>query len=382
MPMNSANPAASLLVDGVRADPYDYYEHLRDSAPIHWDSAWSGWIITRYKDVYDCLRDDRLSASRNLDVGHGDPATAEHMREMFTNWLVFSDPPLHTRLRSALKPPFAPARIDGLTPKVREYVEGLVDAIDTTSEFDFVACFARPLTAAVISHVLGVPDEHIERFTAWADDVARVAHSSAERGDRIFGGYRALWQYLEQLVREAATEPTDSFLSQLTHETDLTESEIVASGVMLLVGGIDTTRNQLGNTLIAISRAPGLWAALRRDPSLIPATIEEAVRYEGASRATVRIVSESHYRDGVKLNAGEKVMLVLGAANADPEHFADPRKVDPDRSEKRHVGFGFGRHFCIGAPLARMELRVAFERLTVRFAACTIVEPELSLGES
>ena len=292
------------------------------------------------------------------------------------------DPPDHTRLRRLVAGAFTPRAVAGLEPWIRDLTARLVAAADGTVGFDLIDTLAFPLPIAVICHLLGVPAEDRDQFRAWGHDVAATLdpQTAAAARAETYAAELALTGYLQDLVRERRANPDDSILSALIaaeEEGDrLSSSELVSTAVLLLIAGFVTTVNLIGNGTVALLGDPESWSRLGRDPALVPAAIEEILRYDSPVQLTTRVATEDVEVGGTVIAAGQPVVVCIGGANRDPEVFEQPDEFRIDRSDPgKHLAFSLGAHHCLGAALARLEGRIAIEELTRRYPALELAAP-------
>lgn len=357
-------------------DPYPYYERLRAQGRVHWLPP-GVWMVTRYDDCLELLRDERLSSdptrSNVFDLlvppGWGEGSAVDAMTRRL---LLFMDPPDHTRLRSLVSAAFTRRSVEELRSRIETISAELLHAVD--EEFDLVSQFAYPLPIAVIAELLGVPLADRERFGAWSRDLVQIVGVDDPNEETVAKGnstVEAFLDYFRSLVAERRTSPRDDLLSALIEAEDeghkLTEDELLSTCVLLLVAGHETTANLIANGTLALLDHPDEWSRLREDQSLTSAAVEELLRYDSPVQATARTTLEEMEVAGKVLSAGERIVLLLGSANRDPSRFDDPDVLRIDRSPNAHVAFGGGIHFCLGAPLARLEARIALPMLTQRF---------------
>jgi cytochrome P450 len=296
--------------------------------------------------------------------------------------LLTLDPPDHTRLRRLVSGAFTPRAIAGLEPWIREVTVRLLTATGGAAGFDLIDALAFPLPIAVISHLLGVPAEDQAQFRAWGHDVAaslEIQTAAAARAQSR-AAELALTGYLQDLVRERRAHPDDSILSALIAAEDegdrLTSGELVSTSLLLLIAGFETTVNLIGNGTVALLGEPGSWDRLRRDPALVPAAVEEMLRYDSPVQMTVRTATEDVEVGGRVIAAGRSVVVFIGGANRDPAVFEQPDEFRIGRPDPgRHVSFSLGMHHCLGAALARLEGRIAIEELTRRYPALELTAP-------
>jgi cytochrome P450 len=367
-------PELDLLAPEVVADPHPTFAQLRQRDPVHWSERHRAWVLTRYDDVSAAFRDRRLSSDRASPLARPNEAElagADPVISVLARWMVFRDPPDHTRMRRALRPAFAPSAIDALRGTVERVVDQLLAGLP--DEFDFLDQFATPLPAIVIAELLGVPPDDHDRFRAWSQDLAALVFASGlpDRHRRGREALTALADYLgEQLARRRA-QPADDLLGTLAvmQETgELTAEEATANAVLLLFAGHETTTGLLGNGLAVLLMHSDQLERLRADPSLTPSAVEELLRYEGPSKLMPRWAEEEVELRGRRIAPGELIYLVQAAANRDPEHFAEPDRLDLARHPNSHLGFGYGLHYCLGAPLARLETAIGVSRMLEHYA--------------
>jgi hypothetical protein len=359
-------------------DPFPVYRWLRDHEPVHRSPGLDAWVVTRYDDVLDVFdRPERFSSDRfrRADPRYAsDRPAVRDVVAVLRDWLVFRDPPDHTRLRALLQKTFTPRRLEATRPWIEGTIGALLDPIAERGETDFLRDFAFPLPALVIAHLLGAPPADTEAIKEWSDRLAAYLGGAVDERDNFAeaqAGLASLVAYFRALLDERRRRPGDDLMSALLraeHEGQrLTPDEVVANCVLLLFAGHETTTNLLGNGLYHLLRQPEQLAALRAEPGLVPGAVEELLRYDGPVPATLKIATEAVEWHGRRIAPGERVLPFLSAANRDPRRFAEPDALDVRRAPSRHLAFAFGIHFCLGAPLARLEARLALEVLLARF---------------
>ena len=357
-------------LDHLEINP-TYFELQRDEpvARVRLPYGGEAWLATRYEDVKTVLADPRFSRAAVREPGADVPRT---LPTMPTETDILSmDPPDHTRLRKLVAKAFTARRTEQLRQRAQELVDGLLDDMEAQGPpAELVEALAMPLPITIICEVLGVPFDDRGQFRAWSDAAMAITAFSPEE---IVAGNRALQDYIAGLVERKRAEPADDMLSALIaardNEDRLSEEELVSFGVTLLVAGHETTANQIGNFVFHLLRTPDRLGELRADPSLLPAAIEELLRFTalGGSAGFPRIATEEVELSGVTIKPGEAVFVNNVTANRDPSVFANPHELDFRREHNPHITFGHGAHHCIGAPLARMELQVALGTLLERF---------------
>jgi cytochrome P450 len=365
----------------VVADPYPALGRLREEDPVHWSEILGGWVLTRYADVRAALADPRLSADRITPfLARQAPTTHETVQALLRQvglWVVFTDPPTHTRLRSILGRGFTARTIEGLRPRIRQIVDQLLDRAAAAGEMDLIREFAYPLPVAVIGDLLGVPPGDRERLKAWSDELATFVGSALATPDKYARAARSvaeMHEYFGRLVARRRAAPADDLVTALVAGEGgeaLGEDELVANCVMLLFAGHETTTNLIGNGALALLRHPGEARAWREEPALTASAVEELMRYDGPGQAMVRVAREDVPVGGRVVGRGDRLFLMINAANRDPRQFAAPDRLDLRRADNRHLGFGHGIHFCLGASLARLEGQVALPALLARFPGLT-----------
>lgn len=362
-----------LLAPDVVMNPHPAFARLREQDPVHWSERHRAWVLTRYDDVSAAFRDLRLSSDRASPLAHASASGADGkdpVVSVLSRWMVFRDPPDHTRMRRALRAAFTPTAIGELRPIVERVVDELVD--DLSDEFDFVADFAVPLPALVIAELLGIPPEDHGQFRSWSEDLATLVFASG-LPDRHLRGRKALSAlsgYLgDQLARRRAEQRSDllGLLATAQAAGELTAEEAVANAVLLLFAGHETTTGLLANGLAVLLAHQDELARLRANRALIGSAVDEMLRYEGLSKLMPRWAVQEVEVRGRRIAPGCLVYLVQAAANRDPAQFADPDRLDLARDPNPHVGFGYGPHYCLGGALARLETATALSRLLDRW---------------
>jgi len=353
------------------ADPYPTYHRLRAEDPVHHNPL-GFWVLTRYEDVVAALRDPRLikepiAAFVAARFGAAMPAMGLSMLDR--------DPPDHTRLRGLVNKAFTPRVVEGLRPHIQKIVDGLLARVEGAGTMDLIEEFAYPLPVTVICQMLGVPVEDRERFKQWGLDIARgldaiLLPPDSDVARRSVAARHALADYFRALIAERRAAPRGDMLSDLIAAEEagdkLREDELLATCILLLVAGHETTVNLIGNGTLALLRHPDQLRRLRENPGLIGSAVEELLRYDGPVQRTARIPSSDITFDGLTIGKGEMVMPFIGAADRDPAQFPDPDRLDITRTDNRHIAFGWGIHFCLGAPLARVEGQIAISTLVQR----------------
>ena len=372
--MRDFDPAAAPF----RADPFPVYRWLRDEDPAHWNPHLKAWVLTRYEDVKRVCLDERMSSDRLrpffASLPGGEAARMAELIRILTLWMVFRDPPEHTRLRRLASRVFHVRSMQALRPNVEAIAAWLLERIGERPGFDFIGDFAGPLPALVIIDMLGAPRSELARLKRLSDEMALFigsARVSEAKYPRAEAATREMAELFRGLIAERRAAPREDLLSRLVHLEDdgerLSEDELVATCVLLLFAGHETTTHHLANGLLALTRFPAEMAKLRRSPGLAAAAVEELLRYDGPIGAQVRIVQEPQTLHGKSMQRGDRVFLMLNSANRDPRAFPEPDRLDLERNGVAHLTFGFGPHICLGFPLARLEGQVALPAVLARW---------------
>ncbi|MFJ8154144.1 cytochrome P450 [Streptomyces sp. NPDC094468] len=376
----STTPSAPAAVDPAElfADPYAVYARLREAGPVHRFTGTDGlpaWLVTRYDDVRQALADPRLS----LDKAHAKPGGYRGLAlppALDAN-LLNMDPPDHTRIRRLVSQAFTPRRIVRLREPVRRTADALLDAVAPLGRADLIADYAAPLPIAVICELLGVAEDDRPDFRSWTD--ALVVPDPA-RPDGAREAVRALLAYFAGLLARKRAEPADDLLSALIavrdEEDRLSEDELMSLAFLILFAGYENTVHLIGNAVLALLVDPPQLAALRADPARTGAAVEELLRYDGPVPLAIRrFPTEDVTIGGVAVPAGETVLLSLAAAHRDPRRFPEPDRLDLGRDGAGHLALGHGIHYCIGAPLARLEAEIALTALLERLPGLALDVP-------
>ncbi|WP_336207491.1 cytochrome P450 [Nonomuraea sp. LPB2021202275-12-8] len=356
------------------ANPYGVYAELRREAPVSFFEPTGQWLISRHADVNTLLRDRRLGRSYLHVATHEEfgkepePEFQEPFWRVIRAGMLDVEPPVHTRLRRLVSRAFTPRMVESLRPRVRAIAGGLVDAFVAKGGGDLIAEVAEPLPVTVIAEMLGIPEGDRHLLRPWSADIcgmyelnpAPEAQHTAVRAASEFAGY------LKELARERAARPGDDLISALAQIDELTQDELVGTCVLLLNAGHEATVNVTGNGWWSLFRNPAELVRLREDRGLLPSAIEELMRWDTPLQMFERWVLEDIEVGGVSIPRGVEVALLFGSANRDPEVFDDPDRLDVGRVDNPHISFGAGIHFCLGAPLARIELIESFGALMDR----------------
>ncbi|MFJ9040490.1 cytochrome P450 [Streptomyces sp. NPDC102406] len=378
--MNAPNTAPELFTWEFATDPYPAYAWLREHSPVHWTKLPSGveaWLVTRYADARQALADGRLSKNpdHHAEDAQGKNRTGipgERSANLMTH-LLNIDPPDHTRLRRLVSKAFTPRRIAQFAPRVQELTDGLIDRFAGSGEADLIHDFAFPLPIYAICDLLGVPAEDQDDFRDWAGMMIR--HGGGPRGG-VARSVKKMRGYLAELIHRKRDDLSDDLISGLIRASDhgehLTENEAAAMCFVLLFAGFETTINLIGNGVHTLLHHPAQRALLQRaiergEHELLDTGIEELLRFDGpVELATWRFATAPLTIGGQRIAPGDPVLVVLAAADRDPARFSEPDTLDLSRRDNPHLGYGHGIHYCLGAPLARLEGRTALETLLRR----------------
>jgi cytochrome P450 len=358
-------------------DPFPVFRWLREHDPVHWSASLNAWVVTRYADVFEIFNQPLKFSSdrfRKIDEKYASRRPAvQAVGEVLADWLVFRDPPDHTRLRSLLQKSFTPTQLLNSRDRIQVTIDALIDRVIARGEMDFISAVAFPLPATVIAILLGAPTEDLEAIKDWSDRLAAYLGGSVDGRDNFTearAGVVRLVEYFRALLRERARAPRDDLMSlMLRAEHDgerLSHDEVVANCVLLLFAGHETTTNLLGNGLFHLLHHPEQMRLLAQDPALVPNAVEEFLRYDGPVPATIKVATEDVEWHERRIRRGDMVLPFMSAANRDPRQFPNPETLDVRRTPNRNVAFAYGIHFCLGAPLARLEGQLTFETLLRR----------------
>jgi cytochrome P450 len=373
------------LMGQLLSDPYPVYDALRGASRVMWQEMMQSWLVTGYDEAITILKDhehfssERQRSNNRMVAQMTEQTDAGLMRRTAT--MLSVDPPDHTRLRGLANKAFTPRVVEAMRPHIQEITDSLLDAVEEPVRIDVVKHLAVPLPIIVIAEILGVSHSDREQFKAWSTDIAGVLGSSMQPQETMQRASRSseeLSAYFGGIIAERRKEPKDDLISALIaardHGDKLSEDELLATCILLLVAGNETTTNLIGNGMLALVRNAEARRELQEDPGVIVSAVEELLRYDGPVQATSRVVLEDVEFGGKQLKQGQMVIVFLGGANHDPSQFLEPQKLDLRRADNRHLGFGQGIHYCLGAPLARVEAQIAISTLLRRF-------PDLELGE-
>lgn len=352
------------------------------------------WVLTRYSDIVTALRDPRFSKAQGMAAAlnrlpETERETAQPVYHFFSKQMLYADPPYHTQLRGLVNKAFTPRMVEKMRAHIQQIVDELLDAVQSSGRMDVIQQFAYPLPVTVIMEMLGLPLEERDQFKKWSDDftaVLGVVRRDPGLMEQARQSMVEFTDYMGDLQEQRRQHPQDDLLDALfTVEEEgnkLSHEELVANSILLLAAGHETTTNLIGNGLLALLRYPDQMQKLKDDPSLITSAVEELLRYDNPVQIVWRVAVENLEIGGKQIRQGQVVNLLIGAANRDPAQFPDPDRLDFSRPENRHAGFGFGIHFCLGAPLARLEGEIALNTVLRRLPHLRLETEALEWQES
>lgn len=375
--------------DEILQDPYPTYARLHEEGPLHHldvGSKFAVWSIISHAECSSIAKDPRLSAKRAqqmlLPLPISRQAEFSELARMFSLWLIFMDPPEHTRLRKLLNKGFSPAAIEGLRPQVEAIVDRMLKPLQHGSEVDLMREFANPMPVSIILEMLGIPQDLNETFVEWSRAIAvfrgspdrTVEHARAAQDALI-----ALTDFFRKTVAERRRNKGNDLISLLIDIEEegevLTEEELYAQCIALLFAGHETTRNLIGNGIYTLLKHPQEAAELRENPEMIRTAVEEILRFESPVQLTARVLKEEIEVCGQRIPKGWTILCMLGAANRDPKQFKEPNQLNLKRLNNQHLAFSAGPHFCIGSQLARLEGQIAILNLVQRFPKMKLTGP-------
>jgi cytochrome P450 len=375
--MKSAND--DLLEPGLINDPFPYYRELREQRPVQWNERWRGWIVAGYDDVYFGLHDARMMADTvtpyfQTRLSAEDRERFQQTYEVLNSWSVFVDPPKHTKLRRIFSRSFTPKSVETMRRVVERFVDEFLAAWYGRDDVDLISEFGLLMPANVIATIIGAPASDLHQFHHWSSQLNELLHGGVGNPQRMELAQQAIIEfkaYLQGLYDERIERPRDDMMSWLMEvqraDPEMSRDDVLYSCMLMLNAGHETTQILLGNTVASLLGAPDQLRRLRDDPGLVRGAIEECLRFNGPMKGTMRVASDDLTIGGVAVEKGQRVMLLMASANRDPAKFENPDTLDITRFPNPHLAFGHGIHFCLGAPLARLEVEIALREMVKRF---------------
>ena len=356
-------------------DPFPHYERMRSAAPVFQDDQSGSWHVFRYDDVQRVLSEHATFSSR---MG-GDSPTGSG--QLFAASLITTDPPRHRQLRSLVTQAFTPKAVDALAPRIAGLTDELLDGIVARGSADLIKELAYPLPVIVVSELMGIPAEDRERFKQWSDVIVSQAQTGPPTGGQDATAAEMMEYFLALIDRRRNQPGNDLISALLSAEIDgqkLTVPELLGFCSLLLVAGNETTTNLIGNAVLCLAESPDTLGRVLGEPALLPQTLEEVLRFRSPVQSMYRVAVAETTLGDQRIPAGAPIVAWIGSANRDEQQFQRPAEFDVDRNPNRHLAFGHGIHFCLGAPLARLEARIALEALLARLPGFSLA-PEAQL---
>lgn len=357
---------------GIHADPYPTYARMREEEPLCYNAELDFYALSRFEDVWNAVHAPEIFSSADgivLGAGAND----------FIPMMIMMDPPRHDHLRSLVSRAFTPRRVNEMEGKIREATDELIDEFADADSVDLIAALAGPLPTIVIAEMMGIPREDRDDFKSWSNDLARSDPGPRQDVEKSTHAATSLFNYFKAVIKDRTANPRDDLMTALVQAEingeKITANELLGFCILLLVAGNETTTNLVGNASVHLGGDHELLNTLRADPSLLPAAVEEFVRLDSPVQGLARTLLSDYEMYGQTMPKGAKVMLLFGAANRDEREFPNPDKLDLYRKAPRHLAFGHGVHYCLGASLARLEGRVVFEHLLRRKPNFTVQTP-------
>ncbi|MHC5854821.1 cytochrome P450 [Nostoc sp.] len=365
----------NLTAPEVFANPYPTYRRILQQEPVYWNDFLGGWYLMRYQDVAFAMQDKRISAKRPpiSKLSQLEQQNIFPLLESLSKWMLFCDPPEHTRLRTLFNKAFTPHIIGSMAPSIHSLVNQLIDSIYKRGNIDIIHDLAYPIPAIVIAQMLGANSEDYQHFKKWSSDLAKFFGLFRMDTEILTNAKKSLLemkQYFHFILEERRCQPQNDLISSLIFaqekENSLSDEEILSNCVFLTFAGHETTTNLIANGLLALLANPSQMQKLKNDPSLITTAVEEFLRYDSPVQRQARIALTDLEINGQQIRQGQRLFLAIGSANRDPEQFFNPDKLDITRSQNPHLAFGKGTHFCLGASLGRLEAQIAINTIVQR----------------
>ncbi|HEY1765045.1 MAG TPA: cytochrome P450 [Opitutaceae bacterium] len=382
------DPALDELLESpsMMEDPYPIYQRLRDHGPAFWSKRWNAWVISRYREVSVSLRDNENLSNVNRqallfsELTDAERHALSQLRHYYAQLdVIGSDPPDHTRMRALVQKAFLPAMVASMEARVRKLARELIQGASTAGRFDLVSEVAHPLPVVLIAEMLGAPPSDRDLFKRWSSDILGFQGTGTTTFRPALVAQQSLIElfgYMTRLIEKRRADPKDDIITALAFAEEsgqrLSRDELLATCNTLLTAGHETTTNLIGNLIHLLLVSPTAWDAVRGDPSLAAPAIEESLRFDAPKQRNFRRVKKTHPFADVVLSEDEMVFQLIGSANRDERKFENPDRFDPARKGIDHLSFGTGIHFCLGAPLARLEARIVLETLMEEAPQCRL----------
>ncbi|MCG6134396.1 MAG: cytochrome P450 [Nostoc sp. LLA-1] len=381
----------NLIFPEVLANPYPTYRRILLEEPVYWSDFLGGWYLMRYQDVAAAMQDKRMSAKRPpiSKLPELEQQNIFPLLETLSKWMLFCDPPEHTRLRGLFNKAFTPSIIGSMAERIQALVDELIDGVYERGNIDILHDLAYPMPAIVIAQMLGANYEDREQFKKWSSDLARffgMFRMNTEILTSAKNSVREMKEYFRIILEERRCQPQDDLISSLIFaqkkENLVDDEEIISNCVFLTFAGHETTTNLIANGLLALLENPSQMQLLKDNPSLITTAVEEFLRYDSPVQRQARIAVTDLEIGGKQISQGQRIFLVIGAANRDPEQFLDPDKLDITRPENPHLAFGKGTHFCLGASLGRLEAQISIKTVIKRLSSLRLNTDQIEWHEN
>ncbi|MBD1808522.1 cytochrome P450 [Microcoleus sp. FACHB-SPT15] len=378
-----------LLSPSFYAAPDATLHRMRAEDPVYWHPKLEAWILTRYDDIQCVIRNPRFSVDRGGQIGRGGSAQVQDKLDFcnhfFAQWMVFSDPPRHTHLRTLVAKAFTPHLADSLQPAIARLADELISAVRGVGRMEVIHDFTSPLPSLVTAQMLGIPREHIPDLKRWSRDMFGLFGAGKATDEIVEATYQSLVacrEYFEAQIAQRRKNPSNDLIGKLIaveeQGSKLSEQELTGACITLMAGAYETTTYLISNGLLALLRHPAQLQKLRENPTLIDSAVEEFLRYEGPALSVVRRAIEDTFIGGRCLRSGQKIYCMLHAGNHDPARFPEPERLDIGRKDNRHLGLGLGIHFCLGAVLTRLETKIAINTIVQRLPELHLDTDELT----
>jgi len=384
--INTASAAYDLYSDDFLLNPYPVYQQLLEEAPVYWSDETEMWYVSRHSMIQGLFRDTRLSSNRVAmlvrSITDEQKQFIQPMIDVLAEWILFLDPPEHTAIRRSVNKAFSLKTLNGMETRIHELVNECLTAVEEKGSFEVITDFAYPLPATVIAEMLGADPSDSGKFRQWSNDIACFLGEKTDASMALQCQQSILetQDYLRHVVKRYKQNPQDNLMKNLLKlqddEPTFTEDRLIANCVGLIFAGHETTTNLIANGLLSLLKHPDQLQALRDDPDLISSTVEESLRYEAPVQRLGRAAVADIELGDTCIKAGDRVMLLVGAANRDPEAFENPQQFLIDRKSSPHFTFGHGLHHCSGAALGRLETRIAISAVINRFPSLALIDEQ------